>query len=58
MREIYKDHGRFKSQAKKLKEYLLQNQENLEKKFCSLIYEEEEFNVEKWLEEMEINSFE
>lgn len=58
MREIFKDHGRFKGQAKKLKEYILNNQEDLNKKFCSFVYEKENFDVEKWLEEMNINTFE
>jgi glycosyltransferase involved in cell wall biosynthesis len=37
MREIYKDYGRFKGQAKKLKEHLLSNEKNAYKNFCDII---------------------
>ena len=39
MREVYKDHGRFKKQAKTLQKYLLKNlsKENQYKQVCSLI---------------------
>lgn len=38
MKEVYKDHGRFKGQAKKLKEYILSNQEDVFHKYAELIY--------------------
>lgn len=38
MKEIYKDHGRFKGQAKKLKEYILSNQEDVFHKYAQSIY--------------------
>lgn len=37
MMEVYKDHGRFKGQAKKLKEYILSNEKNISKKFCDFV---------------------
>jgi glycosyltransferase involved in cell wall biosynthesis len=37
MMEVYKDHGRFKGQAKKLKEHLLSNEKNAYKNFCDII---------------------
>jgi glycosyltransferase involved in cell wall biosynthesis len=38
MREIYKDHGRFRGQAKKLKEYLLNNQKDVFHQMAQTIY--------------------
>ena len=38
MRECYKDHGRFKSQAKKLKDYLLNKDEDVFHKMSETIY--------------------
>lgn len=37
MRECYKDYGRFKGQAKKLKDYILNNNQNLNKKLSNSI---------------------
>ena len=37
MMEVYKDYGRFKGQAKKLKEYHLKSEQNVSKKLCNLI---------------------
>jgi len=47
MKETYKDHGRFKGQAKKLKEYILSNQEDVFHKYAQSIYGEkiEEDNI-------------
>jgi hypothetical protein len=60
MRECFKDHGRFKGQAKKSQSYILSNYEAKKQysKICNLIYEKEDFNVEKWLEDLEVNTFE
>ena len=58
MRECYKDYGRFKGQAKKLKEFLNNNKINRYEQMSGAIYQKENFDVEKWLEEMNINSFE
>jgi len=49
MMEVYKDHGRFKGQAKKLKEYLINNEKDVNKRMRDLILgrvtiEPEEFN--------------
>lgn len=46
MREIYKDHGRFKGQAKKLKEYILDNQKNVLHKMAENIYGDKITNVD------------
>lgn len=58
MREVYKDWGRFKGQAKKLKEFLNNKNVDAYKQICDAIYQKEDFDVEKWLDEMNINSFE
>jgi hypothetical protein len=41
MMEVYKDHGRFKGQAKKLKEYLVNNEKNNFHQMAQIIYGEE-----------------
>jgi hypothetical protein len=50
MREIYKDHGRFKGQAKKLKEYLLNKKEV---KLCDFILNKKDFENNDWLKNVE-----
>jgi glycosyltransferase involved in cell wall biosynthesis/GT2 family glycosyltransferase len=37
MMEVYKDYGRFKGQAKKLKDYLIKNEVNVNKKLCDVV---------------------
>jgi glycosyltransferase involved in cell wall biosynthesis len=50
MREIHKDHGRFKGQAKKLKEYLLNNQKDIFQQMANTImplkFYKEEYKVD------------
>jgi glycosyltransferase involved in cell wall biosynthesis len=61
MREIYKDYGRFKGQAKKLKDFILSNSENkynLFNKSITNLLEEEEPKVIDWLnDQSEIQEF-
>lgn len=56
MMEVYKDHGRFKGQAKKLKESILNNfsESKIHEKMVKLVYDkqEEKYNVEEWLKSL------
>jgi len=56
MRELYKDYGRFKGQAKRLKQYILDNfsEEKMYNKMSKLIFDkqDESYNVEEWLESL------
>lgn len=52
MRECYKDYGRFKGQAKKLKEYLLSNKKNEYTKICNAIYSNKQEDQD-WKKEIE-----
>lgn len=54
MMEVYKDYGRFKGQAKKLKEYLQTSfaQEKQYKNIVNLIHSDGDYNVEEWLKSL------
>lgn len=63
MMEVYKDHGRFKGQAKKLKQHILDNfsEDKIHEKMVKLVYDkkEESYNVEEWLKSLnEISTIE
>lgn len=52
MRECFKDHGRFKSQANKLKTYLSNKEEDTHKKMCnSILLDAQDFK--NWLNSLE-----
>jgi len=52
MRECFKDHGRFKGQANKLKTYLQNKKEDVCEKMCSLILPDTQ-NFKNWLNSLE-----
>jgi glycosyltransferase involved in cell wall biosynthesis len=54
LREIYKDHGRFKKQAKELQKYLIKTftPEAQYKIFSDVVCPAEEYDVENWLSEL------
>lgn len=56
MMEVYKDHGRFKGQAKRLKQYILDNfsEEKIYKQMSKSIFDkqDESYNVEEWLKSL------
>tara|TARA_R110000824_G_scaffold99360_10_gene236724 strand:- start:3521 stop:4789 length:1269 start_codon:yes stop_codon:yes gene_type:complete len=56
MREVYRDYSRIKSRAKKLQKYLLKefSEENIYKQIVSHIIVEEEFEVENWLNSLDV----
>ena len=65
LREVYKEHQRFKSQAKKLNKWVRANftAEQQYKKVCDLVLKyfpgiDEEFQVEDWLESLNIEEHE
>ena len=55
LRELCKDYGRFKKQAKKLKKEIEKNftPEQQYKMFCDSIYKEEDFDVESWIQNLD-----
>ena len=55
LREVYKDHGRFKKQAVNLQKYLLDNFtfEKQSKKMIDHIISQDEFEIADWLNELE-----
>ena len=55
LREVLKEHGRFKKQANNLKKYLLENFtfEKQSKKMIDNIISQDEFEVADWLTELE-----
>jgi len=60
LRELYKDYGRFKSQAKKLQKWVLENFEQQKQydKLKNFIISEDELNLEMWLENLDSEVFE
>ena len=56
LREVYKDHGRFKKQAKALQVWIKEEftEKRSFKKMADAIYEEEEFEVTEWLNNLEV----
>jgi glycosyltransferase involved in cell wall biosynthesis len=59
LKSVIKDYGTAKSKAKKLQEYTKAtlSQENIFQKLCNSIYQEEQFEVEKWLDELDTKVF-
>jgi len=59
LRSVIKEYGSTKSKAKKLQKYVKKQfaQENQYQKFCNAIYEEKEFEVEKWLEDLDVKAY-
>ena len=58
LREVYKDYGRFNSQAKNLKKWILKNFEEKKqyKKFTDCLQEYlEDLDVENWLNNLEVH---
>ena len=55
LRDFYKNYGRYKSQAKKLQKQILKefDEEKIYKNMVDAIYEEEVFELEEWLQELE-----
>ena len=55
LREVYKEHGRFKKQAMELQKYLLENFtfEQQSKKMIDQIVSQDEFEISDWLNELE-----
>ena len=56
MREVHRDYSRIKARADKLQKYLLEefSEEKIYKQIVSQIIVEEEFEVENWLESLDI----
>jgi hypothetical protein len=56
LREVYKDHGRFKSQAKKLQKWILKNfkEDEQYEKFNNVIkdYIFDDWNIDDWYNEL------
>jgi len=59
LRSIVKDNGSAKSKAKKLQKYVKEkfSEEEQYRKFCNTVYEEKDFEVEKWLEDLDVKAF-
>jgi glycosyltransferase involved in cell wall biosynthesis len=59
LREVLKEHGRFKKQAKQLKEYILKEFtfENQSKKFIEAVIPLEEYNMEQWLDDFDVEEY-
>ena len=59
LRSVVKNHGSVKSKAKKLQKYVKNKftKENQYQKFCDVVYKEEEFEVESWLENLDVKAF-
>jgi hypothetical protein len=59
LREMFKDIGRFNKQAEKLKEHILEEftPEKQYSKFCDAVWEEEDFSVGAWLENLDEKVF-
>ena len=55
LREVYKDHGRFKSQSKKLQKWILENFsfETQADKLTDFLFPEDEMDLEMWLESLD-----
>ena len=60
MRQVYTDYSKYFKNAKQLKEYLLENftEEQQYTKFANHVYEEEAFEVEAWLSNLDIEDHE
>jgi len=60
LREMYKDYGRFKSRADRLKTWVRENFEESAQyeKFIAAIDPQNEFDVENWLDDLEIEEYE
>lgn len=56
MRDMHKNYTKYIGFAKKLKKHIIENftEENQYKKFANAIYEEEHFEVEDWLSNLEL----
>jgi len=56
MRDMYKSHTKYIGLARKLKKHILANftEEEQYKKFANAVYEEEHFEVEEWLSNLEL----
>lgn len=57
MREVYKNHDRFRGQAKRLMKYIESNftQHNIYKKFVDIILDQEQLQIEEWLNSFNID---
>jgi len=55
LREVYKDHGRFKSQSKKLQKWILENFsfDTQADKFTDFLFPKDELDLEMWLESLD-----
>ena len=55
LREVYKDYGRYKSQAKKLQKWVLENftQEKQYSKFQNLVISKDQLELENWLDALD-----
>jgi len=60
MREVYKDYGRFKKQAKKLQGWVCENfdQDKQYKEMLDVIYDGDVFEVEDWLDSLQVEEHE
>jgi len=56
LRDVYKNYGQYKKQAKDLKKYIIENftEETQYKKFADFICPEEEFEIEDWLSNLDV----
>ena len=60
MRQVYTDYSKYLENAKQLKEYILENftEEQQYTKFANHVYQEEAFEVEEWLSNLDIEDHE
>jgi len=56
LRQVRKNYSKWEKKAKTLQRWILENfeEERINKKFIDLIYEEEEFDVENWLDGLNV----
>lgn len=60
LREVYKDYGRFRKRAKELQEWVEENFEGGKQydKMADLLYDMDVYNLENWLEQLEVETHE
>ena len=56
LRDVYTNYGQYQKQAKDLKKYIIKNftEEKQYKKFADFICPEEEFEIEDWLNNLDV----
>ena len=56
LRQVRKNYSKWDKKAKTLQSWILENfeEERINKKFIDIIYEKEEFDVENWLDGLDV----